>query len=156
MASMKKHIIYVPGTFDLWHVGHIRIFKFAKNLFSNTYVIAGISTDSLIKKYKHIKPVYPLKERIETVSACKYVDKIIVQKEFFKIKQLIKENITCILLGSDWKGKSFPELENAVKKAGFIVIYKPYTKEVSSSEIKKRIIKSAYEIVEAQTQRKHG
>jgi cytidyltransferase-like protein len=147
-------IIYIPGSFDLFHVGHIRIFQYAFNKFKHSFIIVGVSDDNLIMSYKNIKPIYPLNERIETVKSCRYVNKVIVQRKFFDVKQLKPLKINYILLGDDWKNKKFTELALAQKKLGFKIIYKPYTKEVSSSEIKKRIIKNAYEIIEAQTKRK--
>lgn len=145
--------IYVPGTFDMWNIGHIRLLKYAKSLFPETTVISGVSTNKLVKSYKIINPVNTLAERVETVKACRYVDKVIVQGKFFDPKQLRKYNIDYVLLGSDWKGVDFPALTYAQGILKFNVIYKPYTKEVSSSIIKERIIKNAYDIIKAQTQR---
>lgn len=153
IEKLVNPTIYVPGTFDMYNIGHIRLFKYAKDSFYYSTVIAGISTDKLVKSYKYIKSIHSLKERLETVLACKYVDKAIIQKKFFDVKQLKKYNIDYVLLGDDWKGKSFPSLENAQKILQFKIIYKPYTKSVSSSEIQKRIIQNAYEIVQAQTKR---
>lgn len=146
-------IIYVPGSYDLFHFGHTRLFKYAKEYIYQGMVIAGVSTDKLIKSYKFLKPVYPLKERIELVYSCRYVDKVIVQREFFNITQLKRLRIDYVLLGSDWENKKFPELEKAQKELNFKIIYKPYTKEVSSSEIKRRIIKNAYDIVKSEGKR---
>ena len=161
MARISKYYyniefptIYIPGTYDMWNVGHIRLFKYARKLFPNAYVIAGVSSDKLVKSYKYIKPINPLKERMETVLSCKYVEHVIVQNTFFNIKQLKKYRIDFVFLGSDWKGVNFPALEKAQRQLCFQVIYKPYTKEVSSSIIKKRIIKNAYAIMEAKNKRK--
>ena len=145
--------IYVPGSYDLLNIGHIRLFKYAYDYAQYSYVIAGVSTDKLILSYKFLKPICPLKERIELVSACKYVDRVIIQKKFFDIEQLKKLNIDYVLLGSDWENKDFPALMYAQGMLKFKIIYKPYTKEVSSSEIKRRIIKNAYDIVKAEGKR---
>ena len=51
----KKITIYVAGSFDLFHFGHLNILLKAKKL--GDYLIVGVSTDKLIKKYKKIKPV---------------------------------------------------------------------------------------------------
>lgn len=146
-------IVYVPGTYDMWNIGHIRLFKYAKDSFYYSKVIAGVSSDKLVKSYKYINPINPLVERLETVLACKYVDKAIIQNEFFNIKQLKKYNIDYVLLGSDWKNKNFTELKIAQQKLKFKIIYKPYTSEVSSSKIKERIIDNAAQIIAAQSKR---
>jgi len=142
--------LYVPGTFDLFHVGHIRMFKYASK-FGN--VIAGVSTDELVLSYKNLAPIYPFKERWETVDACRYVNRVIPQRKFFSIPQLKKLNICYVILGSDWEGKDFPELDQAQKALGFEIIYKPYTEETSSSKIKERIIRNSFDIIKAQLER---
>ena len=55
---MKKKIIlgYTSGVFDLFHVGHVRILKKASSLCDK--LIVGVSTDSLVKKYKKKKTCY--------------------------------------------------------------------------------------------------
>ncbi len=153
LAKFVSPRVYVHGSFDLYHIGHTRLFQYAKNLFYCSKVIVGVSTNRLIQTYKFLKPVYPLKERVEIVSSCKYVDEVIIQKKFFDINQLKKLNIDYVLLGDDWKGIDFPALKYAQGMLKFEVIYKPYTKEVNSSEIKRRIIKNAYEIVTAESKR---
>lgn len=150
MTNIKSDVIYVPGVFDLLHIGHVRLFKYASQF---GVVLAGVSSDYLVQSYKHTLPVYPLNERLEIVESCKYVQNTIVQYYFFDIDQLKHWNIKYILLGSDWIGKKFKELEIARKKLKCKIIYKQYTEETSSSKIKQRIIENASEIIKAQLKR---
>jgi len=149
---MKK-IIYTSGTFDLFHFGHLNILLKAKKL--GNYLIVGVSTDDLVLKYKKIKPIVCYKDRVAIIKSLKCVDKIIKQEKFFDVKQLKKYNISTIVLGDDWKNKSFPELEKCLKELNIKVYYIPYTKRLSTSLIKRKIIKNAVEIIEAQT-KKYG
>jgi len=148
----KKKIIYTSGTYDLFHYGHLNILLKAKQL--GDYLIVGVSTDKLIKKYKKIKPIVSYIDRIAIIKELKCVDKVIKQSQFFDIQQLKKYKIDCIVLGSDWKDKKFKELERIVKRLNIEMIYVPYTKRLSTSKIKKDIIKNSWEIIETQAIRK--
>jgi len=148
---MKK-IIYTSGTYDLAHFGHLNILKKAKAL--GDYLIVGVSTDALVSKYKKMKPIVCYKDRIAIIQELKCVDKVIKQEKFFDVKQLKKYNISTIVLGDDWKNKSFPELERCLKELNIKIIYVPYTKRLSTSKIKEKIIRNAVEIIQAQSKRK--
>lgn len=147
----KKIVIYTAGSYDLFHFGHLNILLKAKKL--GNYLIVGVSTDALISKYKGMKPIICYKDRIAIIKELKCVDKIIKQDKFFDIKQLKNYHITYIVLGDDWKNKKFPELEKCLKELHIKMIYVPYTKRLSTSKIKKSIIKHAYEIIESQIKR---
>lgn len=149
---MNKKIIYTSGSFDILNEGHINLLQGAKAL--GDELIVGISTNKLIKSYKFINPIMTLKERSKIIKSLKFVDKVIVQKTFFDINQLKKYNIYAIILGDDWKNKEFKELSKTIKELKCKLIFLPYTQSTSSSNIKKRIIKQAVEILEAQTKRK--
>jgi glycerol-3-phosphate cytidylyltransferase len=147
---MKK-IIYTSGTYDLFHYGHLNILLKAKKL--GDYLIVGVSTDSLVLKYKGIKPIVCYRDRVAIIKELKCVDKVIKQETFFDTKQLKKYKICAIVLGDDWKGKSFPELEKCLKELDIKIIYIPYTQRLSSSKIKEKIIRHAVEIIKSQVKR---
>jgi glycerol-3-phosphate cytidylyltransferase len=147
-----KKIIYTAGSYDLFHFGHLNILLKAKNL--GDYLIAGVSTDALISKYKKLKPIICYKDRVAIIKELKCVDKVIKQEKFFDIKQLKKYNISTIVLGDDWKNKSFPELEKCLKKLNIKMVYVPYTKRLSTSKIKEKIINNAVKIIKSQIKRK--
>ena len=148
---MKKKIIYTSGSFDIINEGHINLLRSAKSL--GDQLIVGISTNKCIKSYKFINPVMTLKERKKIVSSLKFVDKVITQRTFFDIKQLKPLNIDTIVLGDDWINKDFPALKYALGVLKCKMVYLPYTQSTSSSNIKRRIIKQAVEILEAQNKR---
>jgi len=148
----KKIIVYTAGTYDLFHFGHLNILLKAKEI--GNYLIVGVSSDKLIKKYKKIKPIISYKDRISIIKELKCVDKVIKQSKFFDIKQLKKYNIDIIILGSDWKGKKFEELEKCLKELNIKMIYVNYTKRLSTSSIKEKIIRKAVEIIQSQSKRR--
>merc|ERR1712110_813800 len=68
--------VWVDGVFDLFHFGHIRYIMQAKNMFPNTYIIAGVSSDSETVQKKGMT-VMTEEERCESVRQCRYVDEVI-------------------------------------------------------------------------------
>lgn len=125
-VGSKYHKMYTSGCFDIFHYGHLNILKKSKELCD--HLIVGVSTDELIEKEKGKRPVIPFEERIKLVSAIKYVDEVIPQKD--KNKQFIVDeySIDAISVGDDWKGR-FPKTTCPVE-------YFPYTKSVSSTILK--------------------
>eukprot|EP00040_Diaphanoeca_grandis_P040222 m.261603 g.261603 ORF g.261603 m.261603 type:complete len:399 (-) comp42533_c0_seq1:98-1294(-) len=70
-------IVYMPGTFDLFNVGHIAALQKAREL--GTYVICGVLTD---QDASHIhgkgKPICNIHERTLGVLQCRYVDEVVI------------------------------------------------------------------------------
>ena len=136
---MKPYKIgYTTGVFDLFHVGHLNILKKAKE--QCEYLIVGVSTDELVKEYKHTMPIIPYTERKEIVEGIKYVDKVVPQitrEKFVAWEHLLFD---VMFVGDDWKGDAlFNQLENDFKRVGVEIVYFPYTKGVSSTIVKQKI-----------------
>lgn len=147
---MKKYnILFTSGTFDILNEGHINLLKRAKSLCEK--LIVAVSTDKLIKQYKYIKPIQPLKERLKIIKSIKYVDKVLIQKKFMDVSQFLKSKADKFVLGNDWlkKQEQIPDFY----KTNDLIIYLPYTKTTSSSIIKEKIIKECINIIKAQSKR---
>ncbi|MRT94247.1 hypothetical protein EMN46_14995 [Ancylomarina sp. 16SWW S1-10-2] len=125
-SEKKFGTIYTSGCYDLYHFGHLNIFKKSKELCDR--LIVGVSTDELILSTKGKKPVIPYEERAKIISSIKYVDEVIPQEDKNKQKVVDKYGIDAISVGDDWKGK-YPPVTCEM-------IYFPYTKSVSSTILK--------------------
>ena len=69
---MKKyHTGYVPGVYDLFHIGHLNLIRNCKKYCD--YLIVGVLTDELVEFYKGKKPFIPFAERAEIIEALKDV-----------------------------------------------------------------------------------
>ena len=66
--------VYLNGVFDLFHIGHLNMFKKCKKYFDR--LIVGVHNDEDVMKYKH-KPIIEYKDRLEIVKSCKYIDEIV-------------------------------------------------------------------------------
>lgn len=84
----NERIIYVDGAFDLFHVGHIELFRQAKQL--GDYLLVGVHEDQTINTIKgHNYPVMNLYERVLGVLSCKYVDEVIIGAPYSIDKKLL-------------------------------------------------------------------
>ena len=147
----KKTRVFTSGSFDLFHVGHLNILE--KSAALGDELIVGVSTDELILEYKGMKPIIPFEQRFRIVSALGCVTKAIKQVKLTEIAQLERERIDVVTIGDDWENKYLEGLEWMKSQEGKRVIYSPYTPGVSTTSIKKSIIETANQIVEAALQR---
>ncbi|MFV8458705.1 glycerol-3-phosphate cytidylyltransferase [Vibrio owensii] len=123
---MKTIITY--GTFDLFHIGHVRLLKRLSKL--GDKLVVGVSTDEFNKK-KGKKSYFSFDERSEIVSSCKYVDVVFSESDWNQKESDIKNfNADVFAMGDDWKGK-FDHLSEFCQ-----VIYLTRTEDISTTDIK--------------------
>lgn len=128
---------YTTGVYDLFHIGHLNLLKNAKA--QCDYLIVGVTSD-LAAQYKNKTPFINQSERMEIVSAIKYVDKVVLQEDLDKIKAWDKYHYDILFVGSDWQGTDkWNKYEAQLKEKGAKVIYLPYTKTTSSTILQNTI-----------------
>lgn len=138
MGDKKYKVGYTTGVYDLFHIGHLNILKKAKE--QCEYLIVGVSTDELVKEYKHKVPVIPYDERVAIVEAIKYVDKVVPQTSMDKLKAWETLHYDVLLHGDDWKGTSmYNRVEKKLLDVGVKLVFLPHTQGTSSTEITKRL-----------------
>lgn len=124
---MKRVITY--GTFDLFHEGHLRLLKRAKEL--GDYLIVGVTTESYDESRGKLNVQQGLMKRIENVKLSGLADEIIIEEyEGQKINDIQKYNVDIFAIGSDWFGK-FDYLNEYCK-----VVYLERTKGISSTQLR--------------------
>jgi glycerol-3-phosphate cytidylyltransferase len=125
----KRAITY--GTYDLFHIGHLRLLKRIANLAEEVYV--AVSSDEF-NALKGKKCIVPFENRKEIVEALRMVTKVIREDNWEqKISDVQKYGCDLFVMGSDWTGK-FDFLKDYCD-----VIYLPRTEGVSTTEIKQDI-----------------
>ena len=78
MGSEPTTRVWLNGTFDVLHAGHIHLFQHAKNLYPNTIVCVGLDTDERIRQMKGSnRPINSLHDRINFLHAIRYIDKVV-------------------------------------------------------------------------------
>lgn len=130
---MKKYKIgYTTGVFDMFHIGHLNILRQAKEQCET--LIVGVSTDELVKEYKHKIPVIPFEERKAIVEAIRYVDLVVPQTTLNKLSAWNELHFDAIFHGDDWKGSAlYSDVENKLKEVGCDMVFLPHTEGTSST-----------------------
>lgn len=129
-------LVYTAGTFDLLHIGHVRIIRSARG-FGDRLVVA-VSTDELVEAYKGKRPVVPFDERLEMVRALRDVDAVVAQHDQDKFAAWERMRFDVWLVGDDWFGTSkYEEYRRKLEAVGVHCAFVPYTSGVSSTSRKK-------------------
>jgi rfaE bifunctional protein nucleotidyltransferase chain/domain len=97
--------IFVNGSFDLLHTGHLDLLYYAKSLGTRLHV--AIDTDERIREHKgNDRPVNPLRIRKEIMRSLKPVDIVSVFGSDEELINIIRSYSPDIMVkGSDWRGK---------------------------------------------------
>lgn len=124
---------YTTGVYDLFHIGHLNLFKSAKGMCDK--LVVGVTVDELVQ-YKGKNPMIPFEDRIELVRSCKFVDAAIPQYDMDKLTACKKLGATFLFVGDDWYGTDkWRKYEEEFAKEGIHIVYFPYTKGISSTKI---------------------
>lgn len=137
--------VYTGGTFDLFHSGHVNLLKKCREV-AGEYgtVIVSLNTDSFIQEYKGKPPVCNDEERKAVLLACKYVDDVVMNVGGKDSRIAIEySNPDYIVIGSDWARKDYYAQmgfdQDWLDERGIGLVYVPYTKDISSTNIKGRL-----------------
>ncbi|MFG6346902.1 MAG: adenylyltransferase/cytidyltransferase family protein [Lachnospiraceae bacterium] len=141
-VKKKYHVGYISGVFDLFHIGHLNMFKHAKE--QCDYLIVGVVTDEGVRAYKRVEPFVPFDERIEMVRSCRYVDEAVeIPLQYNDTKEAYKlYHFDCQFSGSDYFNDPFwIANKEFLEQNGSEMVFFPYTESTSSSKIKMLIEK---------------
>ena len=105
--------IWANGCFDILHIGHIELFKYAKSL--GDRLVIGIDSDDKVKKDKgESRPFNRVEDRKFVLESIRYVDEVLIFNSAEQLENLIKEVFPDIMVvGSDWKGKKIVGSEHS-------------------------------------------
>ena len=122
------------GTFDVFHLGHLKILDRAKSF--GTELFVGVSSDNLNLLKKKRLPVYPQEDRLAIVGALKCVQNVFLEESLEqKRNYLLNYSANCLVMGDDWSGK-FDEFKDICD-----VFYLPRTIGVSTTNVIAKIKK---------------
>ncbi len=139
METKQYKIGYTDGVYDLFHVGHLNMIEAAKKRCE--YLIVGVHSDEVVYQYKHRYPIIPEAERARIVGAIRGVDKVVINEVRDKLTLLERYHFNVVFIGDDWKGtERWNNFEKHLGKQNVDVFYIPYTKGISTTDIKKKIM----------------
>lgn len=119
------------GTFDLFHIGHLRLLERASAL--GDRLVVGVSTDGF-NGTKQKRCIHPYEERARIVNALQVVDAVLPEENWEqKVTDIQRVGADTFVMGDDWKGK-FDFLSEHCK-----VVYLERTPDVSTTERKSLI-----------------
>ncbi len=134
----KYNIGYVPGVFDLFHVGHLNLLINSKN--NCRYLIAGVLTDEMVEFFKGHKPVIPYEERARIVGSTKYVDEV-VAVDFHNTDKLTAWELyhyDCHFAGDDHEA-AWVETKRQLREVGSDMVCFNYTQGTSSTMLRTKM-----------------
>ena len=92
------------GTFDVFHVGHLRVIQRAAAL--GDRLVVGVSADALNLRKKDRLPVFSEDERMEIVAALKPVDEVFLEESLEQKREyILTYDAQVLVMGDDWKGR---------------------------------------------------
>ena len=130
---------YVPGGFDMLHVGHLNILTEAAKRCD--HLIAGVATDESLERMKGRGPIVPLTERMSMVAALRMVDSEVPDYDQDKRLAWKRSPFDVLFKGTDWKGTDKGRrLEAEMAEVGASVVYLPYTPTTSSTMLRRTLV----------------
>lgn len=138
----KYHVGYIAGVFDLFHIGHLNMFRRAKE--QCDYLIVGVVNDESVMGNKKTMPYIPFSERMELVRSCRYVDEAVeIPTEYCDTDEAYRRyQFDVQFSGSDYaEDPAWLAKKTFLQKQGSDMVFFPYTQSTSSTKLKKLIEK---------------
>ena len=121
------------GVYDMLHIGHILLFKRAKDL-GDRLIVAVQDEDSILKYKPGTKMVYSTEERLYMVSTIKYVDEVVIYRDVDSDIQNIDFDI--LVRGEDQQHAGFQRAFDWCARNGKQVVMLTRTQGISSTMLR--------------------
>lgn len=137
-AQRRPVVGYVPGGFDMFHIGHLNVLTLAREHCDILRV--GVASDESLLAQKGRTPVMPFAERIAIAAAIGIVDEAVEDVSPDKRIAWERNPFDVLVKGSDWKGTPKGErLEREMGEVGARIVYVQYTTRTSSTMLRAAI-----------------
>lgn len=136
--TAKSVLGYVPGAWDMFHIGHLNILLRARQQCDR--LVVGVVTDEELMHAKGKPSIVPLAERMEVVAGIDVVDAVVVDYSTNKLQVWERVGFDVLFKGDDWRGTAKGDrLEAEMASVGVQVCYFPYTAHTSSTKLRAMI-----------------
>lgn len=132
----RRLVGYTAGVFDMFHVGHLNLFRQARDRCG--FLIVGVTVDELAHAQRGERPVIPLLERMAIVQHVRYVDHVLPQASVDKLVAWEVLKFDVLFVGDNLRGTpGWQDVEREMAEVGVRVVYLPAT-YVRSGELLSR------------------
>lgn len=119
--TSNRTVVFAGGVFDLLHIGHIRLLRFARE--QGTQLVVGINSDESVRRLKGpSRPIMSHLQRREMLEALRYVDQVYVFDEDTPCDLIKTVRPHIVVKGCDWKHKIMPE-HSMADEIGFRIVF---------------------------------
>ena len=138
LKAQGKKIGITFSTFDMLHAGHVAMLSEARN--HCDYLICGLQTDPTIDRPDtKNKPIQSIVERQIQLSACRYVDEVVVYQTEQDLRDLLLIlPIDVRILGIEYADKDFSGKDECDDRA-IEIVFNGRDHSFSSSSLRKRV-----------------
>lgn len=131
--------VYTGGTFDCFHPGHVNLLRACSRLGD---VTVALNTDEFVAGYKGRKPVMCFEERQTVLFACRYVTNV-VACDGDSVSTVERARPDYLVVGSDWATRDYYAqmgfTQDWLDERGITLCFVPYTRGISTSDIRDRL-----------------
>lgn len=134
----RPPVTFVNGVFDVLHVGHVRLLRFAASLDLTARVIVGLNEDESVRRLKGPgRPITPWAERAEILLALSFVDSVAPFAEDDPVALLTAmheagDAPSLVIKGGDYRNRIYPELA-LLRRIGSKIVYFDRTSHSTSA-----------------------
>ena len=136
-------ILYTGGTFDVFHYGHMMFLRSCQKISSK--VVVALNTDEFVESYKSQCPILSYEQRYKSIKTFdRSIDVVENVGGHDSKPAILSASPDIIAIGDDWCKKDYYKqmgfTQDWLDENGILLVYIPYTKNISSSSIKSKII----------------
>lgn len=144
-----KKVVFTNGVFDLIHAAHIALLRYCKS--KGDVLVVGINDDESTRRLKGKKrPIIPLIERMEVLSAVKYVDFVVAFSEDTPLELIKLLRPDVLVKGGDYSLSQIVGAREVIGWGGKVCIF-PYIEGTSTSKIIEKVLENVEGRAEKET-----
>lgn len=154
MLSMGTRLVYTGGTFDIYHLGHVRLLAACRKIAGSGKVVVALNTDEFVADYKGKPPLNDYLTRYNVLSQSRNVDFVIpnsggrdskpaITRAFLLAQDAVNWTEKFIVIGADWALRDYYAqmdfTQDWLDERGIQLVYVPLYKGFSSTSLKERL-----------------